>query len=110
MDVVGDIDTAHNLVITKSRYSPLADRVIDKPGVELGRELAAWLGSGVKDARMVKARAACADLTAALASSGHGEAARKAGEPFPLWESDIEQAKGLYRALSAIEKGGQPAT
>ncbi len=108
MDVVGDIDTAHNLVITKSRYSPLSDRVIDKPGVELGRELAAWLGSGVEDARMVKARAACADLTAALTSSGHGEAARKASEPFPLWESDIEQAKGLYRALSAIQKEAAP--
>lgn len=104
MDVVGDIDTSHNLVITKSRYSPLADRVIERPGVDLGRELGAWLGSGVEDARMVKARNTCADLMTTLADSGHGEGARKAAELFPLWETDLDQAKGLYRALSALQK------
>lgn len=108
-DVVGDVDITHTLVITKSRYSPLSDRVIEKPGQELGAELGAWLGSGVPDARLVKAVNICTDLSAALTDSGHGEAATEARAAFPLWESDIEQAKGLYRALSAIGKGEQPA-
>lgn len=42
-DIVGDIDLEHYLAITKSRCSDLADKVIAKPGVELGQQIKRWL-------------------------------------------------------------------
>jgi cytidylate kinase len=42
-DIVGDIDLEHNLVVTKSRCSPLAGAVIHKPGEELAEALLRWL-------------------------------------------------------------------
>jgi len=45
-DVVGDINQSHELVISKSRCSVLADEVIEKPGAELGRTLLNWLDQG----------------------------------------------------------------
>lgn len=42
-DIVGDMDTDHNLVISKSRCSQLADAVINRPGEELARTLRGWL-------------------------------------------------------------------
>lgn len=44
--VVGDMDTDHNLVITKSRCSDVADAVISKPGKKLGEKLLKWLNDG----------------------------------------------------------------
>jgi AAA domain len=73
-DVVGDIDTDHRLVVSKSRYTPLADRVIERPGMELGQELGGWLGSGVEDAQMVKARNVCTDLITDLTDRGYEQA------------------------------------
>lgn len=45
-DVVGDIDHAHNLVITKTRCRALKDAVIREPGEELGATLLEWLNAG----------------------------------------------------------------
>jgi hypothetical protein len=45
-DVVAEMDSEHRLIITKSRFFPFADRVIMKPGPELGEELCAWMTSG----------------------------------------------------------------
>lgn len=46
-DVVGDMQLPDNLfVISKTRYSGLASAAIDKPGEDLGTQLAAWLNSG----------------------------------------------------------------
>jgi hypothetical protein len=44
-DVVGDLNIQHELMITKSRYSPMADRIIERPGETVGEELAAWLSN-----------------------------------------------------------------
>lgn len=46
-DVVGDIDTEHNLSITKSRCSAIAGEVIPNPGERLGKTLLDWLTDGV---------------------------------------------------------------
>lgn len=102
-DVVGDVGADHSLTVTKSRYEPLSDRVIDRAGVDLGRELGEWLGSGVPDARVLKARDACRQLWDSLPPE-RSEAAARAAEPFPLWESSIEQATGLYKALRELQK------
>jgi hypothetical protein len=44
--VVGDIDHDHNYVISKSRCSVLADRVIEKPGEQIAKVLREWLSDG----------------------------------------------------------------
>ncbi|MDG4796971.1 AAA family ATPase [Micromonospora sp. WMMD1082] len=60
-DVVGDIDAEHYLRVTKSRCDALADRVIHKPGAELGHQLLDWLdyGEPTRDVDWPKALAAC---------------------------------------------------
>lgn len=45
-DIVGDMDTDHNLVITKTRCSQLADAVINRPGEDLAQTLRGWLSGG----------------------------------------------------------------
>jgi hypothetical protein len=45
-DLVGDINIDHELLVTKSRCHVLADKVITKPGREVGQTLLAWLDSG----------------------------------------------------------------
>jgi len=42
-DIVGDMDLDHNLVISKTRCSVLADAVIHRPDEELARVLVNWL-------------------------------------------------------------------
>jgi hypothetical protein len=44
--VVGDMDTDHNLIVTKSRCSSLADKVINRPGADMAKTLVAWLNDG----------------------------------------------------------------
>lgn len=44
--VVGDIDLDHNLVISKTRCSAIADKVYTKPDEKLSLTLKAWLDSG----------------------------------------------------------------
>jgi len=44
-DVVGDIDQSHVYHITKTRYSPLTDVSVIRPGIEFGQEIMAWLNS-----------------------------------------------------------------
>jgi len=45
-DVVGDLDHAHVLTVTKTRCSALADRAIRHPGEDVAAELLAWLSDG----------------------------------------------------------------
>jgi hypothetical protein len=46
LDVVGDLDVEHNLMISKTRCSALDGAVINKPGRELAETLLSWLGEG----------------------------------------------------------------
>lgn len=46
-DVVGDLDLAHNLHVTKTRCRALDDAVIAKPGDQLAKVLSDWLKDGV---------------------------------------------------------------
>jgi hypothetical protein len=45
-DVVGDMDLDHNLIISKSRCSLLADSVISRPDEKFGATLRDWLNDG----------------------------------------------------------------
>src|SRR5690606_462402 len=42
-----DMDIDNNLIVSKTRYKPLTGAVINKPGVELGEQIRAWLEEGV---------------------------------------------------------------
>lgn len=43
--IVGDLDTDHNLVISKSRMDEITDAVVNKPDVKWFGKIADWLGS-----------------------------------------------------------------
>jgi len=45
-DIVGDLDTAHNMAVSKTRCFAIADQVVAKPGAEWFAQVAAWLQSG----------------------------------------------------------------
>lgn len=45
-DIIGQMDTDHNLVITKTRCFELDGFVANRPGGELGKVIAAWLSDG----------------------------------------------------------------
>ncbi|MFA4974566.1 MAG: ATP-binding protein [bacterium] len=45
-DIVGDMDTAHNMVISKTRCLAIADAVVSKPTAEWFERVKAWLSSG----------------------------------------------------------------
>jgi hypothetical protein len=49
-DVVGVIDIAHNCHIEKTRFSFLADKIVSKPGEDVGAAIAKFLNSGAKPA------------------------------------------------------------
>lgn len=46
MDVVGDIDINHNLIVSKTRCKALTDGVFEKPGEDVAAILLAWLTDG----------------------------------------------------------------
>jgi hypothetical protein len=48
--IVGDMDTDHNLVITKSRCDFIADAAINKPSAKFFQQILDWLNTGKKPA------------------------------------------------------------
>jgi len=48
-DVTATLDQDHKLVVTKTRCFPLADKVIVKPGEEIGKALVEWLDAGAPE-------------------------------------------------------------
>jgi len=46
-DIVADMDIDNNFIVSKTRYKPLTGAVINRPGVELGEQIRAWLEEGV---------------------------------------------------------------
>ena len=47
-DVVADMDLDHNMIVSKSRCSALADAVFTKPDVSVAHTLRAWLSDGAE--------------------------------------------------------------
>ena len=45
-DVVADMDTAHNMVVSKSRIFAIADAVVNKPNGEWFKQVISWLNDG----------------------------------------------------------------
>jgi hypothetical protein len=52
-DVVGDMDTEHNLIITKSRCKVLADQVFRRPDAKPAELFKAWLTAGTAPVQQV---------------------------------------------------------
>jgi KaiC/GvpD/RAD55 family RecA-like ATPase len=85
-DVVGDMTLDNELVVSgKSRCSELKGNIYKKPGVEVARILAAWLGSGaeapampVSPAEAVKHLLEDGDVKALFEKLGATEAKRRA--------------------------------
>ncbi|EPZ47613.1 ATP-binding protein [Alicyclobacillus acidoterrestris] len=48
-DIVADIDTDHNMIVTKTRCDELADAVINKPGKDVVDTIRNWLSDGVEN-------------------------------------------------------------
>ena len=44
--LIADMDQEHKLVVSKSRCAPLADLVVQRPGVDLAQRLKMWLAAG----------------------------------------------------------------
>lgn len=65
VDIYGMIDVDHNMAIRKTRIKDLADRVITKPGEELGKYIGDWLSSGAVTAEVKPASKAPAKALAA---------------------------------------------
>lgn len=93
-DLVGALDLDHNLVVSKSRMSVMADQVIARPDIEVGRRILEWLSDGVKLPTV-------ADYLEQLAVA-----------------TDPEQVRGMYRevvgrnlsAAPCLDPDGAPAT
>ena len=54
-DFVGELDVNHKLAVTKSRIKSLADKVFDKPGIELANEFKSFLQAGEAAALVAEA-------------------------------------------------------
>jgi hypothetical protein len=61
--IVGDMDTDHNLVVTKSRMETMADRVVNKPDAKFFKTILDWLNSGAPAAQPDKAPAPAEEPT-----------------------------------------------
>jgi hypothetical protein len=81
--LVGDIDLAHTLAVTKSRCPELADAIIEKPGAAMGKTLAAWLGTGAAPvaASGEDAGTLTAFMAAISSASTHAELVAVAASP-----------------------------
>jgi hypothetical protein len=47
-DIVGDIDTDHNFVVSKTRCDVLDGKLFKKPGADLAKIITDWLSDGVE--------------------------------------------------------------
>lgn len=50
-DIIGDIDTDHKMLITKSRCSAIDNKLFNKPGEEFAQIVLEWLGGDVPPAK-----------------------------------------------------------
>lgn len=105
-DVVGDMDVEHNLIVSKSRCSALADAVINRPGEHLAKTLDAWLNEG--EATVTETEAA--ELTAALNAIADEQTRRETKARFKATfglPSDVLSSR-LPDAVSFIEQALAP--
>lgn len=100
-DIVADMDSDNNFIVSKTRYKPLTGAVIKKPQPELGREILVWLESGapIEDVPRAQAqpngqpRAAAPAAPAAANGSAEGSSDGNA--------MTIEKALKRYHAAAA---------
>lgn len=106
-DVVADIDLDHEMTISKTRFSDIADKIYKKPGKKFGATLKAWLNDGepIEDEAGGKATPQ-ADPPASSDFETRWEDARKKVDAFKskLPKETYESVVGPFRA-DAIEAG-----
>jgi hypothetical protein len=88
LDVFGEMDLDHNLIITKTRCPDLADKVFAKPGADVASVLKTWLSDG-----------AVADRAAEQAQRS---------QPAPAPEPPKQSASGVVylKAQKALKESG----
>lgn len=114
-DIVGDLDHENTLVITKSRARTIANRVIQRPGVDFAEEIAAWLSAGEPraDANTYRDRAldkhatfgALGELMAEVRQRGLANAAvmDETGEATTLGELIVRRGREAQAAEAATQ-------
>ncbi len=94
-DIVADMDSENNWIVTKTRYANLHGRVINRPGKELALELIRWLDDGEPLADS-ESRSELAQRLNALPDSHRPDAKRdfkaKFGTPQDLVKSKLGDA------------------
>lgn len=97
-DVVGDMDHAHSLTVSKSRCAALADQVIRKPGADVAERLLAWLEDGEASAYD--------QVSAKLEAEGVESARALAGQlKSRMSQAELRRVAGLLKAAMVNESG-----
>ena len=118
-DVVGDLDLDNTFIVSKTRCSELTGQVIKKPGAQLGKLLAKWLGAGTaalapatstSTEKMAPAPAPSSAPKAGLGSKIAGWFGGKKEEK-PAVSTTPEQGAALETALAAaVQPAREPGS
>jgi hypothetical protein len=93
-DLLVEISTEHIANVIKDRSGKFQDKLIEKPGEEFGKDLAAWLSDGVPSPVRVPDAVAKADQPAGGSAQG---AAPSAADLVALVEREIAKAKDVKK-------------
>jgi hypothetical protein len=102
-DVIAEMTADHQMIVSKSRYSGLSGRVIDKPGAEVGSELRQWLEDGI-EATTSKKLGPVDHINAILTEAqalGLSKAAEKLLQDYD-YLVNLEEARKAYKALKKL--------
>lgn len=114
MDVVGELDLEHTMVISKTRVAPLAGKVLHNPDADLAKMLREWLGSGTEAPsltdyidRALDPAATVDDLRTLLNEArAHGLAGaavvNETGDPTTLDLLISNRGRALQQAIQAV--------
>jgi len=105
--IVGEISQDHDLVISKSRISAIADAVINKPGAETAQTLLDWLSGATEDAAPhveteTQAQATQGGDKAAVPPPPAASRAEPATQPEPDSEADPKRVTDMLAAYQAL--------
>jgi len=93
-DLLVEISTEHIANVIKDRSGKFQDKLIEKPGEEFGKDLAAWLSDGLPSPVRVPDAVAKADQPAGRSAQG---AAPSAADLVALVEREIAKAKDVKK-------------
>lgn len=113
--ICGDMSLEHQFIVSKTRFSDLADRAFDKPGAEFAQMLHKWLTSGavetlpppaVKEPEESALAKAMAREAEAPTPAPKAETPKPAEKPAPAPEKGLseEEKKAAHEAIEAPAK------